>query len=102
MIKINDVYRIESDGKQYTLVKTVPVGESEQAKKLMKARGIQKKNDFADKDLGYYMSLSDALNGYIRIEMKQKVKDNIYTLKEIIQLINEFREEIRTLTREDG
>lgn len=84
MIKLKNGYFIESDGTQYIL-KVEKEGIRKETKEPYTYEVIR----------GFYGCLGQALNGYYRCCLLEKVKREDLTLDEIKTLIKELHEEIK-------
>lgn len=84
MIKLNNDYFIHSDGVQYRLKKRVISTKKETDETY--------ENEVT---LGYYGDLKQALLGYCRIAMIDKVYEEDMTLLQVRESIDKLREEIR-------
>ena len=85
-IKLNEEYRITSDGvrnitlQKMTYIKNIETGELEPTGKY--------------KDIGYYRKLEHCLDGILDREI---IVSNVTSLNELIEVIKTVREEIKTL-----
>lgn len=85
-IKLNEEYRITSDGvrnitlQKMTYIKNIETGELEPTGKY--------------KDIGYYGKLEHCLDGILDREI---IVSNVTSLNELIEVIKTVREEIKTL-----
>lgn len=85
-IKLNEEYRITSDGvrnitlQKMTYIKNIETGELEPTGKY--------------KDIGYYGKLEHCLDGILDREI---IVSNVTSLNELIEVIKTVREEIETL-----
>lgn len=84
MIKLKNGYSIESDGTQYIL-KVEKEGVRKETKEPYTYATIQ----------GYYGDLDQALSGYCKYCMLDKVNEKDLTLSEVKTLIKELHEEIK-------
>lgn len=83
MIKLQDGYKIISDGKSYTLVQDAIQNSK---------NGVVKK---INKQISFHSTLSSALQGYSNCVMAVLVANVDLDLKEVKQAINELKEEIK-------
>lgn len=84
MIKLQQNYSIRSDKTQYTLVQ--------------EKTGIKQdtKEPYTyEVTVGYYGDLSQALDAYVNKVILNKIADDVYTLKEVKDLLEEIRKEIK-------
>lgn len=84
MIKLNNDWLILVDESQYTLVKDTH--------KTTKSKGKERP---VYNYYGYYSSLTSVLKRYIDICIRQKLKDNVYELYEVIGIIEKENENIK-------
>lgn len=84
MVIINEKYQVISDGTQFILQKLV-----EAEKKDTKEKYIRKDN------VGYYPSLETALKGCLHKILLEEVQEKTMTLKEVIEVIEEFHFSLR-------
>lgn len=89
MIKLKNGYSIESDGTQYIL---------KVEKEGVRKEGVRKetKEPYTYESIqGYYGCLDQALSGYCKYCMLDKVNEKDLTLSEVKTLIKELHEEIK-------
>lgn len=84
MIKLQNDYSIISDGTQYTLTKKV-IREKKETKEKYEAEQI----------IGYYIELSQALNGYVRFVMLDYTKYESVSLYQVLDKLKELEKEIK-------
>jgi hypothetical protein len=83
MIKLQNGYRITSDGKTYTLVQdAIQVSKNGEEKEIQKS-------------ISFHSTLSSALQGYLNCTMADLVSNVDLELKEVKQAISNLYEELK-------
>ena len=96
-LKDNYFIRVDNDDRNYVLMRTDKV-TYERGKKP--TSGILKET--ADKVLGYYSTLGDAVMGFRKFAIKNKLSVIDVDLAGAIKVISEADESIRQMVRDNG
>lgn len=84
MIKLKNGYGIVSDGKSYTLVQDVIQVSKKGVKKEIK------------KQIFSHSTLESALQGYKNCVMTNLVYNSDYELRDVVNIMDELKEELKT------
>lgn len=91
MIKIDGEYIINANESCYTLEKIGQVEDTESQNYGKETKTIQ----------GYYTTIENALNGYIKVKLRKYVSNETEnTLKELLQQIEKLESYIKLITKE--
>ena len=87
MVRIDEEYILNANESCYTLEKVGTIQDPSSKNYGKETKIIQ----------GYYTTVENALNGYLKAKTREYVsKETENTLKELIQIIKSFQEEIKT------
>ena len=81
MVTLENGYEIQVEDMNYTLLK----------------KSVSKNGNEIAKRIGYYTSLESALKGYMDICISKKLEEDVYSLKDAIQMVRAERERIERL-----
>lgn len=88
MIKINEQYFITADSNCYML----------KERKQIIDENSKNYGEYTYKDLGYYVSLEQLLNGLLKKELREFIaKDTQNEIKDLVQKIRELNQFIKSL-----
>lgn len=87
MVKIDDKFYVDADSNSYIL----------KEKDKVRDKKSKKYGEDVFKDRGYYVSLEGALNGYLKVQTRDYIKNNDVGVKDLLKEIKEQTKFVKKL-----